>query len=568
MRFLKQHYFWIKTFLGVWAGLALTFSFCMATFFLGNHDYLFLRYGMSLNSGVWEGRLTQFLFPWLLSGNQILPVINMLMAFVFYSAAALFLAKWYGLKEHKRGSVLFALMIVLNPYIVSQIYYTYTILSIGCWHFFAILGVYLIYEGIKTGRLIYTGGGICCLFLCLGGYAPSLQLIMTVLTGRFLIDIINADMRPKLLFKLYFKIFAVILFSCCCLFALIHELKQARVVLDMYNVKILSVVEMLKRVSFRFADPWKLFFTPLPYCPAGCSLLLGGLFVLSFTAMKTWCERIWFILAVLALGYAMSTVFWLSAEDILRYYRVNSFSYPYAAGLFFAITELRGSLCARNLSRVIVVFLLFYFVRADIMVQKVWHLGNQQDIRIVERIKKDVLPELDPKRFYRLAVIGNLYGQAKFAQRKMIPGYMDYVREYGYYPLYLPIFFSHGFFSTEAINPISGDANYFSAGMIYINNNEHFSAEEREGMQWELYIYPPDIYEVYNAIETMTAYPHGKYYFVGTKDIVIRLSEGLVARSLLHRYLYSAHYENVNQLFTTLLYIYLNEIVLSAEDLE
>ncbi len=353
-----------------------------------------------------------------------------------------------------------------------------------------------------------------------------------------MLDVLNRDMSLKRLFMLYFKISAAVLVAALCLAALIIFLKQKGLVFDMYNVQLLSAEDVFKRILTRAAEPWRAFFTPMPYCPSFSPLLAGGLLLSAFAAMRSGKERLWFVFAILGTGFAMSVSSWFAVKEVFHYYRTNSFSFPYVAALFFAVAELRGGLCVRNSARVMVLLLLFYFVQADLAVQKVWYLGNQQDTKIMERVKKDVLPEITRGQRYRMAVVGNLYGQAKFAENKFIPEYTDYVREYGYYPFYLPIFFSHGFFLTEAMNPVAGDANYYAGGMIYINNNEHLSAAQRNAESEKLYEIPADVSAVYNAIETLSVFPAGKYYFVGTKDIIIRFSDGLVQKSKLHRYLY------------------------------
>lgn len=100
-----------------------------------------MRYGVPLEAGVFEGRFTQFLPSWLLTGGHILPAFNVLLGFAFFALAAVRLAEWYGLSERYRDVLPFTLLIVLNPYVLTQLYYVHQILSIFVWHFLCVWGV-------------------------------------------------------------------------------------------------------------------------------------------------------------------------------------------------------------------------------------------------------------------------------------------------------------------------------------------------------------------------------------------------------------------------------------------
>lgn len=125
----------------VWLILAAVFLTYWSSFFLGNHDFRFMRYGVPLEAGVFEGRFTQFLPSWLLTGGHILPAFNVLLGFAFFALAAVRLAEWYGLSERYRDVLPFTLLIVLNPYVLTQLYYVHQILSIFVWHFLCVWGV-------------------------------------------------------------------------------------------------------------------------------------------------------------------------------------------------------------------------------------------------------------------------------------------------------------------------------------------------------------------------------------------------------------------------------------------
>lgn len=149
-----------------------------------------MRYGVPLDAGLFEGRFTQFVPSWLLTEGHILPVANVLIGFLFFAAAAVILARWFGLNAKYREMLPFALLIVLNPYVLTQLYYVHQILSIFCWHLLGVLGIVWIDCGVYQKDWKKTSAGVLALFFCLGGYAASLELVPVLCAGKFWLDIL------------------------------------------------------------------------------------------------------------------------------------------------------------------------------------------------------------------------------------------------------------------------------------------------------------------------------------------------------------------------------------------
>lgn len=93
----------------VWAVLVVVFLPYWSSFFLGNHDFRFVRYGIPVDAGFFEGRFTQFVVPWLLSDGQILPAWNVFLGFAFLAGAAVKTASWFGLPKKGHVILTFAL---------------------------------------------------------------------------------------------------------------------------------------------------------------------------------------------------------------------------------------------------------------------------------------------------------------------------------------------------------------------------------------------------------------------------------------------------------------------------
>ena len=80
--------------------LIINFAFLFHTlnFMWGNHDVKFIKEELLFSSGLFEGRFTQFIPYRLLTGGQILPLLNNLLGFAFLTAALWLLAKYWNIK--------------------------------------------------------------------------------------------------------------------------------------------------------------------------------------------------------------------------------------------------------------------------------------------------------------------------------------------------------------------------------------------------------------------------------------------------------------------------------------
>ncbi|MBO5441805.1 MAG: hypothetical protein J6A09_04500, partial [Alphaproteobacteria bacterium] len=101
-----------KNELSLWLTAFITLCLCflplLCGFVWGNHDWLPLKNGTNLTSGLIEGRFTQFILPFFLLSGQILPVFSQLLGFAFYAAAlVLLLTRFF---EIKANNIRFALI--------------------------------------------------------------------------------------------------------------------------------------------------------------------------------------------------------------------------------------------------------------------------------------------------------------------------------------------------------------------------------------------------------------------------------------------------------------------------
>lgn len=328
----------------VWLILAVVFLIYWSSFFLGNHDFRFMRYGVPLDAGVFEGRFTQFLPSWLLTGGHILPVFNVLLGFAFFALAAVRLAEWYGLPERYRDVLPFTLLIVLNPYVLTQLYYVHQILSIFVWHFLCVWGVIWIdravlaaEDGKKEAECAavagkkaagYAAAGISALFVSLGGYTAALELVLTICTGKFWLDVLWAEKSVKAILGHYVKLGAAVMAALLCYAAVIWEMKRQNLIyLGMYNVQTLPLWEVPERFLQRWHKPWEILYSVFPYeSPlAGYGFLL--LAAAALAASRGRRKFLWGAFCLIVSVYLAFFLAFIAPHDFFDTFRVHFFQF-------------------------------------------------------------------------------------------------------------------------------------------------------------------------------------------------------------------------------------------------
>ena len=264
--FCDKYRFWIKCCGIVWGVLAATYLFYTAMYFLGNHDFRFVRYGMSLTSGVFEGRFSQFLPQYLLTMGEMLPILNIWLGLLFFSIGVTLLAKWYGFDERGSAAVCFGLLIVLNPYFLSQLYYVHSVLSVCLWHLLSVCGVMLIYGG-ASGQLWRSFAGGVCLVLSFGGYAASIELVVVIILGKIWMELLAGQKFNRIFCFFYLKVGLGCFAALLTYVVIISWLRERHLIDDgMYNVQTLSADEILRKLYHKWSHPFQVIWSLLPFC--------------------------------------------------------------------------------------------------------------------------------------------------------------------------------------------------------------------------------------------------------------------------------------------------------------
>lgn len=176
--------FWLA-FAVVFLALNLIFLFHGAHFMFGDHDWKYLKHGISLGAGLFEGRFSQFVPVTLLSRGEILPIINNALGFAGFALGVALLARYWRLPHTKTAYVTFALSAALTPYILSFMYFAFLVIPVLGWNMF-VIGALLVSEKEERFSLPRTAAAALLITLALGGYPPVINLIAVAFSVRLL----------------------------------------------------------------------------------------------------------------------------------------------------------------------------------------------------------------------------------------------------------------------------------------------------------------------------------------------------------------------------------------------
>ena len=168
------------------AFFVLTFCFfpLITNFIWGNHDWLALKQDGHLTAGFVEGRISQYLFLGLFLDYHILPILNTILGFAFYSLTIVLLfSRFFEFDYNTPSAFLTVATVASLPYINEITYFQFIILSQLLWSFTIFLSLFTAKKAFYSNPVIYTTLSTLLLFLSIGGYPASANLfiIATVL---------------------------------------------------------------------------------------------------------------------------------------------------------------------------------------------------------------------------------------------------------------------------------------------------------------------------------------------------------------------------------------------------
>ena len=256
--------FWLA-FTVAFAALNLIFLFHGAHFLFGDHDWKYLKPGLSLDAGLFEGRFAQFLPINILSGGDILPIVNNILGFTGFSLGVALLARYWRLPRQKSAWLLFALFTAVTPYILSFMYFAFLIIPVLGWSAF-VLSSLLISEKETRFSPIRSLSAIALATLALGGYPPVINLMAVALAVRLLFAALFEGESARGLWRRY-RWTAINLLSAaiCCKLCLWGLGKIGAMNTAYYNLQTTPLAEWGNKFLLVSRDLWQQFTVTLPF---------------------------------------------------------------------------------------------------------------------------------------------------------------------------------------------------------------------------------------------------------------------------------------------------------------
>lgn len=384
--------FW-SAFLALFISLNLIFLYHGSHFLFGDHDWQYIKNGIPLESGLFEGRFTQFIPINLLSKGEILPIINNLLGFFGFSIGISLLAKYWQIPHNKKSYILFALFTGLTPYILSFMYFAFLIIPVLSWNAL-IIGALLISERESSFSLKKTLIASFLYLFALGGYPPVINLYLTALATRILIAFlyektsIKQQMRIHKFSILNF-ILGLILYKIC----LIYLTSKGYLNSNYYNLQTTPINEWINKFIYILQILPQQFTATLPFITTTYkypTLIITLLALYCTIKNKSKPNPLLLITLLSAVFLApLATLFISTSIKETQFSpRIDFFGLMYLYSAMFTIIQKSKLQLIKNLSYTCTLISIYFSTLALLEAQKVWKLGFTAELSLYSRILK------------------------------------------------------------------------------------------------------------------------------------------------------------------------------------
>ena len=383
--------------------LNLIFLYHGAQFLFGDHDWRYLKEGITLGAGLFEARFTQFIPINILSRGEIYPIINNLLGFAGFSLGTALLARYWNLPHHKKQYALFALFCAITPYILSFMYFAFLIVPVLGWNAF-IIGSLVISEKEEKFSFSRTFSAIVLIIMALGGYPPVINLIAVVISIKLLSNALHLSPKTGLKdfvieqFKLYkwtlLNIILGIIGYKLCLFGLEQT---GAVNTSYYNLQTTPIAEWGNKFILVSQDVLRQFIVTLPFITTGYKTLTALLVILGLCLIiKRLADKatpvsqkfIIFALTIICLYAPLVTLFISTSLAETEFSpRIDFFGLMYLYAGFFALIQSAPSSTQffKNLGTLLAVAVIFVSTNNLFEAEKVWKLGFESEMKLFRR---------------------------------------------------------------------------------------------------------------------------------------------------------------------------------------
>lgn len=400
--------FW-SAFFTLFITLNLIFLYHGSHFLFGDHDWQYIKNGIPIESGLFEGRFSQFLPINILSKGEILPIINNFLGFLGFSLGISLLAKYWQIPHNKKNYILFAIFTGITPYILSFMYFAFIIIPTLSWNAF-IIGALIISEKETRFSFTQTLSSMALYCIALGGYPPVINLYLTALTARILISFLHSKTTIKQQIQTHkFSILNFILGLITYKLCLIYLTNIGAINPHYYNLQTTPITEWYNKFIYIIHILPQQFTATIPFINIKykTTTLLISLLALYCSLRNTSKSSLLLtIILFIATFLAPLTTLFISTSinETLFSPRIDFFGLMYSYSAMLAIIQKSKQQFIKNLSYILAITSIYISSIALFEAQKVWKLGFDAELTLYSRILKryETLPSFNPNTQYTI----------------------------------------------------------------------------------------------------------------------------------------------------------------------
>ena len=386
----KQRFFdnfYLKILLIGWGLGCVIYSFMAFQFWWGNHDWSFLKNGITLDDGFFEARYSQHLPNVLFFEGQVLPLFGSVLSIFFLVLLLLLIARYLDIPKKSIYYLSFIGLLFSLPHTAILFYFVFYTFPLVFWGCFGVLLLFLSENFHKWWKFIL---GSCGFFLLLGSYPANLGLILTLFVGKRTLNYVYYKENFKeIICKACFFLgqLCVAYISYKCMYVYLEKIGYLNSM--MYNLAVRDIRGVLQQVFVEIVFPFIRF--------SEIFSSLGFTYVVFFYALCVFAvsyilfmarNRVVALLLIVGLLLASRIAFLLSNSAYLATFRVSWWGQVGLISVFLALLVHQNKMWVRNLSFMIIAFFISSFITTDYEIQKVQFLSFKSERLFQKRVEE------------------------------------------------------------------------------------------------------------------------------------------------------------------------------------
>ena len=437
----------LRLWLYVFMALSIVYLPLLLHFIWGNHDWQPLIFDNHYQSGLIEGRFSQYVFLNILLMGKILPILNILLGFALYSLALVLLyTRFFEFKLQKQ-SVIYLITASILPYINEILYFQFIVFSQLSWTLMITFALICCKKAsTSANHILFTVLGFFILLFTIGGYPATANLFVTA-TTLWLILQYTPKTSIKSLFIKALPFLITLLLSFIFLYLIYNWLMNHDKMMNLYNNQTPTIAKLFLKIPPILTGAISSLLQPQPFFTLSLKLTILGIFIIytiyeictkHTIKQKTICIG-FFIILLLCLKFSAlltnenSNSAFAVYDPIIHMVRTDFYTIPCLVLFILARLSQNKTKFFKNITFLAAILLIFISTKADLYFSKVQKLGFTAEDLLQQRINNRLQenPAYNDQNLYTVVQAGELPLRARYYQPEPL-------EKYGYYTLQIP----------------------------------------------------------------------------------------------------------------------------------